>query len=150
MRMHTDSSLIDALGGTSAVARLCEVTPPSVSEWRRSGIPKARRLYLKAVKPDVFDGPAQSAPPEIQKINTPIHQAIKFAGSQAKLAGLAGCSQQAIAKLAIGKSKRPSAELAVAIHRATKGVVTVHDLRPDIFGPAPGVPPEIPTPKEAA
>jgi len=48
------SALIDKLGGTAEVARLCEVKPPSVSEWRKSGIPKARLLYLRAVRPDVF------------------------------------------------------------------------------------------------
>lgn len=49
------SDVIDALGGTAAVARLCEVRPPSVSEWRRSGIPQARLMYLRVVRPDVFD-----------------------------------------------------------------------------------------------
>lgn len=49
------SQIIDALGGTTAVARLCECEPPSVSEWRRKGIPKARLLYLKAIRPDVFE-----------------------------------------------------------------------------------------------
>lgn len=48
------SSLIDALGGTSEVARLCEVQPPSVSEWRQKGIPRARLKYLRLLRPDVF------------------------------------------------------------------------------------------------
>ncbi len=43
------SSLIDNLGGTSAVARLCMVKPPSVAEWRHSGIPRARLMYLQAL-----------------------------------------------------------------------------------------------------
>lgn len=29
--------LIDSIGGTSAVARICNVQPPSVSEWRKKG-----------------------------------------------------------------------------------------------------------------
>ena len=56
----TDSEIIDALGGTSAVARLCQVARQAVSNWRKEGIPDARRMYLKAVRPDVF-GPAEKA-----------------------------------------------------------------------------------------
>lgn len=48
------SEVIDALGGTAAVARLCEVRMPSVSEWRRSGIPAARLMYLRVIRPDAF------------------------------------------------------------------------------------------------
>lgn len=48
------NKIIDALGGTAEVARLCQVKPPSVSQWRESGIPAARLMYLKAVRPDVF------------------------------------------------------------------------------------------------
>lgn len=57
------STIIDRLGGTVEVARLCEVKPPSVSEWRRNGIPKAREMYLRAVRPDAFErpGPVVSA-----------------------------------------------------------------------------------------
>ncbi len=51
------NQIIDSLGGTFAVARLCDVKPPSVSEWRRSGIPAARLQYLRLARPDVF-GPA--------------------------------------------------------------------------------------------
>lgn len=46
--------IIDALGGTSEVARLCQVKPPSVSEWRENGIPQARLMYLRLLRPDVF------------------------------------------------------------------------------------------------
>lgn len=52
-----DSKIIDALGGTAAVARLCKIKPPSVSEWRKNGIPDARRQFLEAIRPDIF-GPA--------------------------------------------------------------------------------------------
>lgn len=50
----TANEVIDALGGTAAVARLCEIRPPSVSEWRRSGIPQARLMYLRAIRPAAF------------------------------------------------------------------------------------------------
>lgn len=59
---HPDSEIIDALGGTAAVARLCKVKPPSVSDWRKEGIPSARRMYLQAIHPEVFQAaPAQEA-----------------------------------------------------------------------------------------
>jgi DNA-binding transcriptional regulator YdaS (Cro superfamily) len=34
--------------------------------------------------------------------------------------------------------------LVQAVEQEEQGAITVHDLRPDIFGPAPGVPPVIP------
>jgi hypothetical protein len=50
----TDSQIIDALGGTSETARLCKVQPASVSEWRKTGIPDARRMFLELARPEVF------------------------------------------------------------------------------------------------
>lgn len=52
--LHPDSEIIDALGGTSAVARVCQVKAPSVCEWRERGIPKARRMYLELKFPKVL------------------------------------------------------------------------------------------------
>lgn len=49
------NQIIDALGGTFAVARLCNVRPPSVSEWRRTGIPAARLQFLRLARPEVFE-----------------------------------------------------------------------------------------------
>lgn len=54
--------IIIALGGPSEVARLCEVEPQAVSQWfgtnPKTGIkrtiPKARLMYLMAVRPEVF------------------------------------------------------------------------------------------------
>jgi hypothetical protein len=54
MSMNQDAEIIDRLGGTLAVATLCQIKPPSVSEWRRYGIPPARRMYLEVIRPDVF------------------------------------------------------------------------------------------------
>lgn len=56
------NQIIDALGGTFAVARLCRVRPPSVSEWRRTGIPDARLQFLKLARPDAFAPPAEEDP----------------------------------------------------------------------------------------
>lgn len=50
----TADEIIDALGGTFEVARLCEVQPPSVSEWRKAGVPKARLMFLRLARPEVF------------------------------------------------------------------------------------------------
>ncbi|MDY7537661.1 Cro/CI family transcriptional regulator [Undibacterium sp. RTI2.1] len=49
-----DSKIIDKLGGTSAVAKIFDISPPSVSDWKKTGIPKARRMYLELKYPDLF------------------------------------------------------------------------------------------------
>lgn len=48
------NEIIDALGGTFRVAELCEVRPPSVSDWRKYGIPRARMMFLRIARPEVF------------------------------------------------------------------------------------------------
>lgn len=48
------SAIIDALGGTFRVAELCEVRPPSVSDWKKHGIPRARMMFLRIARPEVF------------------------------------------------------------------------------------------------
>ena len=48
------SKVIDALGGTVAVSKLCNVTTGAVSQWRQGGIPEARLMYLKILKPSIF------------------------------------------------------------------------------------------------
>jgi hypothetical protein len=51
----TASDIIDALGGTGRVAEMCEITAPSVSEWRAENhIPRARIKYLRLLHPQVF------------------------------------------------------------------------------------------------
>jgi hypothetical protein len=47
--------IIDRLGGTTEAAGICEVTPGAVSQWLKNGIPPARLMYLKAVRPDAFE-----------------------------------------------------------------------------------------------
>lgn len=51
---ETANKIIDDLGGTVAVARLCCVTKGAVSQWRINGIPQARAMYLRVVHPEVF------------------------------------------------------------------------------------------------
>jgi DNA-binding transcriptional regulator YdaS (Cro superfamily) len=57
----TSDDIIKRLGGTAAVARLCECSPQAVSQWmgtdadgKQRSIPKARELHLKAIRPDAF------------------------------------------------------------------------------------------------
>ena len=50
----TTAQIIRAFGGRSEVARLNGITPSAVSQWVTNGIPSARLLYLKAIRPDVF------------------------------------------------------------------------------------------------
>lgn len=49
------SALIDALGGTGEVAVLCKVTSPSISGWRKRGIPHAWLMFLRERFPQHFD-----------------------------------------------------------------------------------------------
>lgn len=53
------SKIIDDLGGTAKVAALCEVSMAAVSQWRDSGIPKPRLMFLRLARPDVF-GPVET------------------------------------------------------------------------------------------
>ena len=50
------STIIDRLGGTTKTAALCQVTKASVSDWRKRGIPRARLMYLRLARPEVFAG----------------------------------------------------------------------------------------------
>jgi len=44
----TNSEIINVLGGTSVVAKLCNVSPAAVSMWRNTNIPADKMLYLAA------------------------------------------------------------------------------------------------------
>lgn len=46
MQQMTDSEIIHALGGITAVARLLEIKPPSVHAWLENGIPEGRLREL--------------------------------------------------------------------------------------------------------
>lgn len=56
------SQVIDALGGTAKVARLCEVEMAAVSQWRHSGIPNARLMFLKLARSHVFQEFVEQTP----------------------------------------------------------------------------------------
>ena len=75
---------------------------------------------------------------------TPLQEAIKFAGSEAKLGEGTGFSQ-----VAINKAKHRgsvSAEMALAIHRFTGGRIPASDLRPDLWSAPEDVPTSPPDP----
>jgi DNA-binding transcriptional regulator YdaS (Cro superfamily) len=44
----SDDQIIALLGGTKAVAELCGVAPPAVTQWRSRGIPHGQLLFLAA------------------------------------------------------------------------------------------------------
>lgn len=50
-RMNTAATeIIERLGGTAKVSRLFGLAMPSVSDWKRDGIPQARVMFLKVAK----------------------------------------------------------------------------------------------------
>lgn len=65
MDANTSNRVIDLLGGTSATAALCDVKPPSVSDWRKTGIPKAQLKFLRLARPDVFQEIDEQAEPGV-------------------------------------------------------------------------------------
>jgi DNA-binding transcriptional regulator YdaS (Cro superfamily) len=44
----TDSAIIDILGGTNKVAKMCKVASTAVTQWRKNGIPAERFMFLAA------------------------------------------------------------------------------------------------------
>lgn len=46
-----ESGVIDALGGTCAVAEIFNISPASVSDWRKHGIPRYRKQTLAIMFP---------------------------------------------------------------------------------------------------
>ncbi|WP_405048948.1 transcriptional regulator [Rhizobium rhizogenes] len=71
----------------------------------------------------------------MERFRAHIERAIEAHGSQVKLANAIGCSQQYISWL-LSEAKQISAEKALAVEKATGGLVSRHDLRPDVFGVA--------------
>jgi len=44
----TDTAIIDLLGGTAKVARMCKVDSAAVSNWKVRGIPADKYMFLGA------------------------------------------------------------------------------------------------------
>lgn len=53
-KQPTPDEIIDALGGTSKVAEMSDVTDSAVSQWRVNGIPKHQLKFLRLSRPAVF------------------------------------------------------------------------------------------------
>lgn len=51
------TQIIEFLGGTSAVAKLFRISPGAVSQWKISGIPPARLMFLELYRPELFRKP---------------------------------------------------------------------------------------------
>jgi len=68
----------------------------------------------------------------------PLNKAIKTAGGVSKLAASIGVAQNVVSNWR-ARAQVPANRCA-DIERATYGAVTRHDLRPDVFSPAPEPP----------
>lgn len=78
--------------------------------------------------------------PPLNGSRAAIARAIDLFGSETKLARATGFAQQVFNR-AVGRG-RVSAELAIAIQKATGGMVTAAELRPDLWRRAEDVPVE--------
>jgi hypothetical protein len=48
-------AVVKRLGGTTRAAVFFEVVPSTVSQWKRRGkIPKAKEMYLRVAKPELY------------------------------------------------------------------------------------------------
>lgn len=65
-----------------------------------------------------------------------IKRVIEVAGGVSALAAALGVKPPTVYQWKSG-DRKVSPRLAIAIEQRWPGVVTVHDLRPDVFGPAP-------------
>ena len=61
-----------------------------------------------------------------------LERAVTLAGGQTRLAEKMGVTQQRV-WFVMNRAKRVSAEMAIAIERATDRQISKHELRPDIF-----------------
>jgi DNA-binding transcriptional regulator YdaS (Cro superfamily) len=52
----TDTAIIDLLGGTAKVAKMCKLDPAAVSNWRVRGIPADKYMFLGARIEEVSHG----------------------------------------------------------------------------------------------
>lgn len=66
-----------------------------------------------------------------------VRRASDLVGGQTRLSGAIGKSPRYVSWLIHYANKPLKAEVAVAIEGATDGLVTRHDLRPDLFGSPP-------------
>jgi DNA-binding transcriptional regulator YdaS (Cro superfamily) len=51
-----NNEIINLLGGTSKVSKLCSVSPAAVCQWRKNGIPKDRLIFVAALIERLSEG----------------------------------------------------------------------------------------------
>ena len=100
-------------------------------ENKPAGLARDQPLVLDATKPM---GLAATMTIARSDSGTPLNRAIGIAGSQTALARLLGVSQMAVSRWSRGVSQLPP-EHVLTVERETG--ISRHDLRPDVFGPAP-------------
>ena len=49
------NAIIDKIGTTAEVARICDVTDSAVSQWRTNGIPKPWLMFFREKYPHAFE-----------------------------------------------------------------------------------------------
>ncbi len=126
---------IEAVGGIANLARACDVDHARVWNWfkRDKKVPAQFCAAIEAatsakvtksdLRPDCFRNGMD--------INY-IKIAIQLIGTQAKLAKTIGTSQPQIA--AWLKAQRAPEHWVIKIEKATGGVITRYQLRPDVYG----------------
>ena len=62
---RTDEQIINELGGPTELAKLFGISQPSVSGWKETGIPMARKQSLWLMYPDRL--PLDWAPPGVRE-----------------------------------------------------------------------------------
>lgn len=72
------SDVIAAFGGTTETAKLCGVTPSAVSQWRENGIPRAWAMFLRQLRPDLFE-PSETSADGAPAVPTPTPEPAKAA-----------------------------------------------------------------------
>lgn len=58
--------IVDRLGGPTKAAQFFEIKPPSISDWLKNGVPRARLRHLRDARPDVFPQPSTTPAAEVQ------------------------------------------------------------------------------------
>ena len=56
--MNEPDKIIEALGGTAEVGRICGLTMSTVSAWRRNGVPRGWYMYFTLLRPELFPNEA--------------------------------------------------------------------------------------------
>jgi hypothetical protein len=67
-KIKAANTLIQRLDGTTKAAKFFEIEPPSVSGWRKFGIPQARLMHLRSTNPEWFDPEGNPLPiPDVKQ-----------------------------------------------------------------------------------